>query len=94
MLTTEAMDTLARDLSKEFARGIIDRDESNRRATELTAEWREFLEDEYSTSELSADARRAIYNHAWQEGHSSGYHEVASVYQDIATIVLIAVTDC
>ena len=36
---------------------------------------------------MSHDQFDAIYNYAWDAGHSSGFHEVAQIFDDICDIV-------
>jgi len=62
----------------------------NTRALELR--WARWLGDEYA-SVVSESTQAAIFVKAWEDGHSSGYGNVESVYEDLALIVVAAYHD-
>lgn len=52
-------------------------------ARELTRRAQELVFAEHSP-EMSAEQCSLLWDQAWERGHSHGYHEVASEYQDLA----------
>lgn len=50
---------------------------------ELTRRAQELVFAEHSP-EMSREQCELIWDQAWERGHSHGYHEVASEYQDLA----------
>jgi hypothetical protein len=52
--------------------------------------YREFLLDEAGTRELPVEVDDKLFSQAWQDGHSSGYHEVELIYCELADLVLFA----
>lgn len=52
--------------------------------------YREYLLDEAGTRELPVEVDDKLFSQAWQDGHSSGYHEVELIYCELADLVLFA----
>lgn len=51
----------------------------------LVKQWEEWLADEYLT-DVPKEVHKTVFQLAWQQGHSSGYHEVQNYYADFAEI--------
>lgn len=90
MIDTATLYETARDIEKDYARGIITRDDRSAAIAVLEADWRPWLASENGVSHLSQETQDAIFRFAWEEGHSSGYSEVENYYVDVAVIALIA----
>jgi hypothetical protein len=54
------------------------------------AAYRDYLLDEAGTRELPVEVDDKLFAKAWENGHSSGYHEVELIYCDLADLVLAA----
>lgn len=52
----------------------------------LILQWKEWLQNQYADG-FSTQAADVIYNKAWMEGHSDGYHNVESWYQELVEMV-------
>lgn len=50
--------------------------------------WFAWLKDRHGTGDLPADVEARLYAAAWEHGHSSGYHDVAYWYGELAEVVL------
>jgi hypothetical protein len=70
-------------------RGLV-HDELMKRRAELNAGFRKAVEHDFKTKVLPGTVRDRIFNEAWDEGHSSGYDEVAVYYERYAAIALAA----
>lgn len=53
---------------------------------ELEKQWREWLDSTYA-AHLPSPVRGLIFSKAWEDGHSSGYYEVESKYEEYADFV-------
>jgi hypothetical protein len=99
MLNTAELIAATNSLEAELwpaVTGAKDSATRNRLRTELTfatnaleAEWAEWLAYNYGVEHPEVAAM--IYSRAWQDGHSSGYGEVESIYEDLSIIVLRAI---
>lgn len=75
----------------------LDRSEYSRfmrdvRLLEGEESWSDFqkLCKQYAQNQLgsiSQDQFKAVFDYAWEEGHASGYEEIASIFDDILDIV-------
>lgn len=61
------------------------------RDREIRLAHRRWLEQENGTFKLSDDARNAMYRKAWNDGHDNGYNSVEDHYDEIASIVRLAI---
>lgn len=65
-----------------------ERFERSARIKELEDQWREYLENTYAIArpgwKFSQDILDNMFSQAWDNGHSNGYYEVESYYQDLA----------
>jgi hypothetical protein len=54
----------------------------------LEADWQPWLAQEYA-SDLPESLHPILFREAWEDGHSNGYREVESKYQDRAEFALL-----
>jgi hypothetical protein len=59
---------------------------------ELVEQWKNWLVAEFCP-DASAKVAAEIYRRAWDEGHSSGYNEVANHYQEFADFASFVTSD-
>lgn len=57
----------------------------NEATDKIKGQFRDFLADKYA-ARLPKTAQNAIWDNAWEYGHSAGYHEVESYYIDLANL--------
>ena len=89
--------------SGEFT-NTMDRSSSNREAWwvlehELRAKFRKALEEEVSFKEknpflasASEEAKRNLFNLAWEKGHSEGLYDVWAAYTDLYDVLRLFMT--
>lgn len=70
--------------------GSTERDAYRADQQRLETEFRVDLIDTYETHPLPDAVETALYDKAYSDGHSSGHHEVAYHYEELATLVLMA----
>jgi len=58
---------------------------------EIGREFRFYLESTYMPSDTPDKVLNGVFDYAWGNGHSSGHHEVESIYEEIAGLVSMAV---
>jgi len=84
----------------EYPSGEMTRDERVAKHEEYRAgvarinlEFRAYVEHVYATSSLSRSVRDALWQKAWDDGHSNGLREVELHYEDIVDIVRLAIKE-
>lgn len=83
-MMTAAEATLAqKNLTYLVPGTAIAREEYGEELSEITGQFRDWLGNEYA-SEYPENVQGAIFGKAWEYGHSSGYFEVESYYQELA----------
>lgn len=87
MNTTELRNATA-VVGKEYRAGILTHREYRARITVLENRWREWLRQQYLPG-YTKKVASAVFERAWEAGHSEGYEYVAALYEDLADFVAI-----
>jgi hypothetical protein len=51
------------------------------------------MEAAHGTEAMVATVRDLIWDKAWEDGHSEGYHRVEDIYEDLADLAKLAVRE-
>lgn len=57
----------------------------------LERQWRDWLHKEHAPG-FPAELDSLVFQKAWGEGHSSGYHEVENIYENLTEFVTKAIS--
>lgn len=85
---TEANKFPYRTTKSQTARAI-DMKAYRERDAEIRAQFEKDLAEEFA-HDLHEGAQGVIFNKAWEDGHASGYEEVAMHYEELTNIVRAA----
>lgn len=59
----------------------------------INREFRDYAEHMHGASHLPQSVRDAIWDKAWEDGHSSGLYNVEIHYEEVADLVLFAIKE-
>ena len=90
-VTGEIADELQRSL--KYVSTPQGREDYRAACLKIKRDFRFYLESTYMPSNTSDKVLNGIFDYTWDEGHSSGHHEVESVYEEIAGLVSMAVEE-
>lgn len=93
-LPTTDLRAAAGVLGKAYLANELPRADYRERLGRLEARWRQWLTDTYLPNpDISHSVEVEVWNRAWEEGHSEGYERVEQCFEDLATLVNLAVTE-